>query len=418
MYSFALRRESFGKVFVGSSLDESRRIERSVHAFSWKALFLRFSVWFHVAVFNIILRFLHRLWFSQRAPKTEDVSTIVVYVQGMLGDTAVHLPSICALKKKFPDATLTVVSYNEQFPLESLLRPLPYIDRLLFINAQPVLRNGFAFEYASESLNTLTCDLFINFSPYCNRGVPGFLLREMIFARKARARFALGFRLNSVGSRGALNSVQHYFVHNEPRRGYEVTSSLHLQKTASNEYFPLQSDALASAKKKIGFEKIQTRKIVVVNPGSKYLVRCWNAERFGHIALWLKERYDAAVLVNTLASESEIAGRVMRASKNSAIDLCGQLSQAELIEVLRMSSLCVTNNTGTMHLAALIDIPIVALFNTRFSVTHWFPHCSAIRALFAFDGQTYSYDDSGSDDSQLRAISEDDVKRSIEDLLQ
>ncbi|MBI2428147.1 MAG: glycosyltransferase family 9 protein [Ignavibacteriales bacterium] len=417
MHAHNIRRESFGKVFIASSLDDAQRIERSVHGFSLKNISLRLSIWIRVVLFNLLLKFLHLLWFSQRAPKEEEVRTIVVYVQGMLGDTAVHLPSICSLKKKFPAASLTVVSYNEQFPLESLLRPLPYIDRLLFINAQPVRRDRFSFHYSSDDLTTLSCDLFVNFSPYCNRGVPGFLLREMIFARKTVAKFAMGFRLNSIGSRGTLNCVQHYFVKNEPRRGSEITASLHLPKVLSDEYLPVQHDAVTSAKKKIGFESIKGRKIVIVNPGSKYLVRCWNPERFGRIALWLKETYDAIVLVNTLKSESDIAGRVVRASNGAAIDLCGTLSQGELIEVLRLSSLCVTNNTGTMHLAALVDIPIVALFNTRFSVTHWFPKCSTIRALHAFDEQTYSYDDSGSDDSQLRAISEDDVKRSIDDIL-
>lgn len=416
MHARAIRTEVFGKVFVASSLDEARSIEQSVHRFSIKNLLLRSYILFQVVPFNVLLRMLHRFWFSQRAPAQEEVKTIIVYVQGMLGDTAVHLPSISSLKKKFPAATLTVVSYNEHFPLESLLRPLPYIDKLIFINAQPVLRNGFSFNYSSGDLSALTCDLFVNFSPYCNRGVPGFLLREMIFALKTKARFALGFRLNSIGSRGVLNSVQHFFVRNEPRRGREITAALNLPISSPGEYIPAQTDAAAIAKQKIGYERIKGRKIVVVNPGSKYLVRCWDAERFGSIALWVKERYNAVVLVNTLKSESEIAERVIRASNNTAVDLCGSLSQAELIEVLRISSLCVTNNTGTMHLAALVDIPIVALFNTRFSVTHWFPKCSTVRALFTFNEETYSYDDSGTDDSQLHAVTEDDVKRSIEDL--
>jgi len=93
------------------------------------------------------------------------------------------------------------------------------------------------------------------------------------------------------------------------------------------------------------------------------------------------------------------------------------LTIPELIELLRMSSLCVTTFTGTMHLAALLRVPTVAIFPTRFSVTHWFPLSNSIRVLFNFNEFSYSFDDANDSDTSLDAVTVHDVQACVADLL-
>ena len=100
-----------------------------------------------------------------------------------------------------------------------------------------------------------------------------------------------------------------------------------------------------------------------------------------------------------------------------AVNLAGETSMLELIELLRMSALCVTNDTGTMHVAALLQTPMVAIFGTRISPTHWFPNSRNARVLFSFVASSYSFSDEGTADESILRIQVEDVKQSVREIL-
>jgi len=417
MSSSALKKEMFRKVFAASSLDEVRKIEKSVTTFTLKSFFLRTYIIVSTLLFNALLRLFRFFWFSPGIPHPGDVHAIVVYVQGMLGDTAVHLPAVAFLKNRFPGARLTVVSNSEGFPIAMLLGSLPYIDERIVIGDHPVVRKGASLNFSDERLRGIRCDLFVNFSPYGNRGVPGFLLREMIFARKLRAKWVYGFSLSSIGKRGALNPVQHYFVKNEPRRSFEILSAFGISHGAVDGALPVDVDSKASIEKKLAAEFRSPKKIALVNPGAKYAVNRWSASRFGEISRWLAEELGYTVILNVSKNEMPLGREVVSASHGRAKMFSDVPSIPELIELLRKSSLCVTTFTGTMHLAALLHVPTVAVFPTRFSVTHWFPLNDAAEVLFNFNERSYSFDDMNDADGNLDAITVRDVQRSVMNVL-
>ena len=417
MHSNALKKNMFHAAFTASTLEQARAIEARANAFSEVNLVLRLYILVYRTLFNLVLRVLHFFWFSSGLPAVNEVRSIVVYVQGMLGDTAVHLPAIAALKKKYSTAALTVVSYSEGFPIKKLLEGLPYIDDLIMIADHPVVRTGSSLKFSDDRLRRISCDLFVNFSPYGNRGVPGFLLREMIFAHKLRAEWAVGFSLNSVGKRGVLNPVQHYFVKNEPRRSLEVLAETGISPDGIGAAFPVNADARASVARLLPAGAGAPKKFAVVNPGAKYAVNRWSAERFGEISRWLCEVHGFTVILNVAKNEMQLGEQVVAASQGTAKLFAEVLTIPELIELLRLASLCVTTFTGTMHLAALVNVPTVAIFPTRFSVTHWFPMNDSIRVLFNFNESSYSFDDTNDSDLHLDAITVRDVQASVTDLL-
>ncbi|MEW5798812.1 MAG: glycosyltransferase family 9 protein [Bacteroidota bacterium] len=405
-------------VYTVSSLEEMYTTERSLDSFSLRNLGGKGLLTILVALCNVVLSILQLVLFKRWNAETCSPRTIVVYTFGALGDNVVLLPVIASLKKRYPSATVTVVTTCFGLPIRDFFLHLPYVDHAIQLDDQPVVRRGVRLMYSAEELSSLKADLFVNLSPFGNRGVFGFVLREMIFAKKINAQWSVGFRLHSFSIHNRFLDLQHYFVKNEPRRWKEILASLNIPVSSRSEFLPIRQSAESSMKQKIGFNEIGGKHIMVVNPGSKYLSRCWNAERFGAIALWLKERYNAVVFVNTTENEREIARTVIQTSGHSAVDLCGTLSQAELIELLRLSALCVTNNTGTMHAAASLDIPIVAIFGTWISPTHWFPDASTVKVLCSFSESSYSYSETGGTEKNIERIQIEDVKRAIEHVME
>lgn len=97
-------------------------------------------------------------------------------------------------------------------------------------------------------------------------------------------------------------------------------------------------------------------------PGASEDRRRWPVERFRDLGsrLWHELRR-VPVLLGT-KNESELGRRIMNEADFPAINLMGKTSLPELAAVLHRLDLLVTNDTGTMHLAAGAGTPIAAVF--------------------------------------------------------
>ncbi|WP_319778661.1 glycosyltransferase family 9 protein [Maridesulfovibrio sp.] len=97
-------------------------------------------------------------------------------------------------------------------------------------------------------------------------------------------------------------------------------------------------------------------------PGASEDRRRWPVAYFrelGH-SLWKQKRM-VPVLLGT-ESEKELGQRILEGAKFPAVNLMGVTSLQELAAVLRRLNLLVTNDTGTMHLAAGSGTPLAAIF--------------------------------------------------------
>ncbi len=99
--------------------------------------------------------------------------------------------------------------------------------------------------------------------------------------------------------------------------------------------------------------------LAVVNPGAGWGAKCWPAESYGAVAKALTER-GMAVMVNYGPDEEPLAQAVRAASEELARPV--KCSVSQLIALTRRASLFVGGDTGPMHLAAALGVPVVALF--------------------------------------------------------
>jgi len=303
---------------------------------------------------------------------------------------------------------LSWIVYSEAFDLSPLVRGTKLVDDLYLTAAEPLQRSGMKFVLTDERLKHLRCDLFVNLSPYGNRGLSGSVLREIVLARALGATKAIGMKLNSCGRRGILNQVQHSFVRNEPRRVPAVLREIGIEGISYPDILPKDSAARERMLKALsGFP--QGRPMAVCNVGAKFEVKKWPAEKFRALCLRLVDHLDLSVVIVGLEAEREAAEEIARQNPTRIVNLAGRTSLPELFELLRLARLCITNDTGTLHVATMIGVPTVALFTTRLSVTHWFPRGKNISAIFAFSPSTYSYNDDDAVPDALADIPTDEV---------
>jgi len=97
----------------------------------------------------------------------------------------------------------------------------------------------------------------------------------------------------------------------------------------------------------------------ILNPGAGWGAKQWPAERYGKVARELAKS-GVQSIVNFGPRETELAREVETASEGAARAV--ECSIGELIALTRRARLFVGGDTGPLHLAAALQVPVVAIF--------------------------------------------------------
>lgn len=399
------------------SYEEAKNIELSRSSFAPKAILLRAIIHFSIYWYNFVLKAMKWVLFKNSG---DGVNNISIYTVGTLGDNVLMLPAIAAIRRRYPSATITAITNCDgfgEYAAREIIGKSPDVDRHITLPNHPVQRRGAKLVMEFPEKDSIDCDLFVNLSPFGNRGWIGAVIREMLFAKWLGAKSAKGFKVSSYNRRGIFNSVQHYFVENEARRPRGILKELGITPVENEDLLPRDAVARERVNKFVVQHVSNQRPIFILNPGAKLKASYWPAERFGEIAAWLVKTYNACVFVNGTAGEKEVCERVVKASGGIAVSLAGELSIQELIELLRLSAACITNNTGPMTLSAMVGTPEVVLSSTRFSPTFYMPVSNKMIWLFHFNNNSYSYNDDVDVSEDLMSITTGDVIRAIKEIV-
>jgi heptosyltransferase-2 len=90
----------------------------------------------------------------------------------------------------------------------------------------------------------------------------------------------------------------------------------------------------------------------------------WLPERFGELADRLIGALNADVLIFGTPEEKPLAEAIAAGMKHTPAIAAGGTSLRQLLALLARCRLVVTNDSGPMHLAAALGVPLVAIFGS------------------------------------------------------
>ncbi len=100
--------------------------------------------------------------------------------------------------------------------------------------------------------------------------------------------------------------------------------------------------------------------LVVLVPGTIWETKHWTIEGFAGVAReFLREGF-AVALAGTKRDEARC--QQIAAAAPGTIDLCGKTTPADLAGLIQRAEVAVTNDSGSMHVAASLGKPIVSVF--------------------------------------------------------
>jgi len=276
---------------------------------------------------------------------------IVVRTPNWIGDTLMALPAIESLRRNFPADEIWIAApawVREIFAGEESSERLWTIDSPKrgkdFFAAAAKLRAQ-AFE-----AGLLLTNSFGSAAVFTLAGIPerwGYARegRGLLLTKKVRAR-----------RRDEPLHMVRYYLDLIAGLGWK-TYPAEIRLTVTPSEKARGRDLLTAA----GLDP--ERPLAILNPGASFgPAKRWPADRFAALARILQERHGLEIAVTGGAEDRPLAQVVQSAVSRPAADLTGRTNLRELLGVIRSAAVFVTNDTGPMHMANALGVPVVAVF--------------------------------------------------------
>src|SRR5260221_3162969 len=299
-------------------------------------------------------------------------SLLIVRLSAM-GDIIHTLPAAAALRQAFPQATLGWLIEERWAELLCTLRyprsgrrspQRPVVDRVHSVNTSEWRHAPFSFNSWQQmavglsQLRGIQYDAVIDFQG---------AVRSALLARWSGAPVVYGStqpRENAASmlyTRKVLPNGSHVVEQALALAAAIIPTPITSTRTISTPMaelrveFPVDPDA----ENKIAGLTADVNDFVILNPGAGWGAKRWPAERYGQVAKELAKD-GLCSLINYGPGEEDLAAAVEAASEGTAQKISCSIS--ELIALTRRARLLIGGDTGPMHLAAALKIPVVAIF--------------------------------------------------------
>ncbi|HTU21021.1 MAG TPA: glycosyltransferase family 9 protein [Gemmataceae bacterium] len=139
-----------------------------------------------------------------------------------------------------------------------------------------------------------------------------------------------------------------------------LTPMLELDDGPADFHVPIPSKAESHIAGLLSHHGVRSQSFVVVVPGTIWPTKHWTIDGFAAVARYLRGTGRAVVLAGS-AGERERCQAVAQLAPG-VLNLAGQTTLSELAALIRRAELCVTNDSGSMHLTVALNRPVVSVF--------------------------------------------------------
>ena len=306
---------------------------------------------------------------------------ILVRGTNWLGDAVMTTPALLRLREKFPAAHIALLTPEK---LKDLWLHHPAVNETIpFMLGESVfsigkkLRAG-KFDLALVLPNSprSALEVFLAGIPrrvgYARPWRNWFLTQAVAprtAAVKMHKRSAAEIQQLVAGPESSIANRKSQIVNPSAHQIFEylnLTAALGANPEPLAPQLAVTPAEMEAARKKFGLENIN-RPIFGLNPGAEYgPAKRWPVENFIAAAKEIQQRTNCTWLLFGGKSDQPLAARIESAIRHppSAINLAGQTSLRELMALLKLCRVLLTNDTGPMHVAAALGTPVVVPFGS------------------------------------------------------
>lgn len=290
--------------------------------------------------------------------RVDAIKRVVVRGANWVGDTVMTMPALRELRRLLPDAHITLVTRPGT---AGLLTDLNFIDGLFLDEHRSWLT--LAAEIGKWKQGQF--DLAILFpNSFQAALIPALARVPLRLGYVAQGRgFLLTHRLALPEWRSSRHEIFYYlFLISELEKLLHGTSQIMERVPDSSLQVSIaRQDAASDALRRMGVR--DGHPIVALCPGSiNSRAKRWPAERYAALADRLIHELDADVLLIGSAAERDVSVEVAGRMRHQPIIATGTTDLSQVVAMLSLIDLLVTNDTGPAHIASALGRPTLVIF--------------------------------------------------------
>jgi ADP-heptose:LPS heptosyltransferase len=309
-----------------------------------------------------------------------DMKNILILNLTRMGDLLQTTPLIAGLKEKYPDSKITLLA-NKNFA--EICNDVPFIDKIYTFDIKQfapksegedvsLLQVYRYMDELVEQMKSKRIDTVINLSQS---------KLTAIFTSLLNVPDVRGLTSTDYGHRVIRHPWLNYFCNIIFNRNYNrfnlvdiYMKSGDIEPSGRRLYLNAAEDGLRFANEFLQKNGIKDGDMLIgFQPASSRPDRRWSPDSFARLGLELIRRYGAKIIIFGVSSEKELGDEIQAKINNplnppllkgekGVINAVGKTSVRELAALIKRCNILITNDTGTMHIAAALGTKAVALF--------------------------------------------------------
>ncbi|MFA5088719.1 MAG: lipopolysaccharide heptosyltransferase II [Candidatus Omnitrophota bacterium] len=290
-----------------------------------------------------------------------DSLNILVVKMTAIGDVILISPSLKAIREKYPKARITCLVGTES---RKILQNCPYIDDLVVYDSKNRERGWLRTFHFSRKLRKRKFDMVIDFQN--NR--TSHLLSFLSFAKESFGYHnrKWGFLISNPVENPDhyLGPVEHQFqILKKVGIEFRREEGLELWPSRQDEEYVqdfLDSEWLGNCQNMVGIN---------IAASEKWKTKNWPVEHIARLCDLLAEDNIRVVITGVEQDKAKVRD-LLRLTKTKPADFVGKTDILQLAALIAKCRVYVTPDSASLHVAAAMGTPFIALFGPTDSVRH------------------------------------------------
>lgn len=286
------------------------------------------------------------------------VEKILVIQTAFIGDAILTLPMIQFLSKKFDNCSVDVLAIPSTAELFS---SSPFVNKVFVIDKKKEHKSFWSVIRIAK---------LISAGNYTKIYSPHRSFRTALIVLFSKVKETIGFS-NSNFKQAYKNIIEYRYDFHEVRRNLELAGN----STSDIDWkiLPIITPTDEVRKKVdeiLSIEKIKN--FVAIAPGSIWATKRYPEEYFKKLIAYLISINQTVLLLGS-KSDFEMCNLISNNNDN-VVNLAGELSLIESIELLKKAKLLICNDSAPTHLGMCADIPVITIYCSTVPEFGFYPY--------------------------------------------
>ena len=302
---------------------------------------------------------------------------LLVRATNWVGDAIMALPALRAVRSKFPEAHISILARPY---VADIYRGQGIADDLLPYDPHAEHRGWRGRERLASALRSRQFDVALLLQNAFDAAWLAWraqIPRRIGYARDARS--LLLTKPIPVPKPGEIPAHEMFYYLELLRRAgwlenFPQVDCISLQVSDSARHHAAETLLEAGS-------RAYARRVAIAAGASYGSAKCWPPDRFAEWANRFLAHNDADILLFGTPGEVPVSNAIVANMHRKPIDFTGKTSIADLPALLSQCHLFLGNDSGAMHVAAAVGLPVVAIFGPTdpFGTAPITPRCTIVQ---------------------------------------